>query len=332
MNETEKTFILVNPRARNGEVAGRWPKLEEELLSALKVKSAQVDFTSAEDHGAIKIRNALKSGFRKIVVVGGDGTLSEAVQGFFEEGRAIAPDAVLFVMPGGRGDDFFKTLRGSGFYGARGAWLRGLDLIYKGKPQKTDLGQVEFFGAPEVKRRYFINIASFGFPGLVVSRVLSQQGSIGRSVIGKSAWTYMAQTVLALSKYRPLPITVKVDGQLAYEGPIFSGFILNGAYNGGGMCWSKNIQLDDGFFEVVVLEPRNIAKTLCSASKMLSGKWQGTSQVHVLRGQNVEITQATDVVEQRQHPLFEVDGDLPEPGATYGARLQIVPGAIQIWR
>jgi len=327
-----QTLILVNPRAREGEVESRWPEIEKELLAALKETSASVVKTTAEDYGSGTVRKFLKSGGRKVVVVGGDGTISEAVQGFFENGRTIAPDAVLAIMPAGRGDDFFKSVAGRTFGGSKDAWKRGLEILKTGKPCPTDLGRVDILETGDEKlSRYFINITSFGYPGLVVKRVLSGAGVWGRSKIGKSAWTYILQSLSALIEYKPISMQIKMDGHLVYEGPVFSGFVLNGRYNAGGSNWSEEAQIDDGLFHLTLFEPRNIASTLMTMPRMLTGRWQDVKGVRTAVGKQIDV-KLSHPGGERSHPLLEIDGDQPERAGTRGARFEILPGAIQIWR
>jgi diacylglycerol kinase family enzyme len=328
-----RTLILVNPKAREGRVGEKWPGLEKDLLSALGEQSAQVAFTTAEDHGAKTVAAALKDGVRRVVVVGGDGTLSEAVQGFFgDDGKPHAPEAALVVQPAGRGDDFFKSLVGRELGGSsKSAWDRGLELVRSGGPRATDVGKATFYVDGRVARtRYFINLASFGFPGLVVKRVMDRAGVFGRSRIGKSALTYLLQSGAALLSYKPVELEVKVDGEALYAGKVFSGFALNGCYNAGGVRWSSESQVDDGLLHASVFEERSIVATVLTSGRMLTGDWKGVAGVHSRAGKVIEVFDLRPG--SRKHPLAEVDGDLPEPEGTTAIRFEIVPSAIRVWR
>lgn len=338
-----RTLILVNPMAREGDVGRRWPELEHQLLGALgegKAQESKVEFTSALDHGAAAVRRALREGVERVVVVGGDGTISEAVQGFFEgdgSAKLVAPNAILAVMPAGRGDDFFKVLAGRRCKSSAEAWEQGLDLLRDGSPKAADLGRIAWIteggeGGADLgaKDRAFINIASFGYPGLVVKRVSEHAGVLGRTRMGKSGWAYLVQIVSGLVEYKPIVTEVKIDGKVVFNGPLFSGFVLNGYYNAGGMRWSDEAKIDDGVFHVVLSEPRNPFATAVSGPRMLSGDWRGVKGIHLYTGKRVEVR--TQEERERGFPLFEIDGDQPEPGRTIGAVCEVVPGAVRIWR
>src|SRR4051794_13807649 len=105
-----RTLILVNPNARRGNLGVQWPVWEKQILDVLKEDSAQVVFTTPHEHGSTLVKKSLSAGVKKVIVVGGDGTLSEAVRGLFQGEHKISSDVVMISLPGGRGDDFFKSL------------------------------------------------------------------------------------------------------------------------------------------------------------------------------------------------------------------------------
>jgi diacylglycerol kinase family enzyme len=328
-----KTTILVNPNARAGAVGQKWPDLQAHVLGALGEGEARIEFTTAEDHGAAAVRRALKDGAERIVVVGGDGTVSEAVQGFFEQGQLIAPEAILAVMPAGRGDDFFKVLAGGRCSSTEQAWAQGLEVLRRGRPEPADLGRITWLagdGAALPGMRAFINIASFGYPGLVVHRVASRAGALGRTRLGKSGWAYLVQIATGMAQYKPIETEIRVDGEKVFDGPLFSGFVLNGYYNAGGMRWSDEARIDDGIFNVVLSEPRNPVATALTGPRMLSGNWRGVRGIHLFPGKRVEIR--TREAGERGFPLFEIDGEQPEPAGVRGAAIEVLPSVIRVWR
>ncbi len=341
--------------AREGEIGRKWPQLEREVLGALASGEASgnpevtVVQTEKEDRGIPQVREALKSGVKRVVVVGGDGTLSDVVQGFFEGGRALAPDASLALVPGGRGDDFFKSLldsksssdfswRRTGFK----AWEAGLRLLQEGRPSPMDVARLRWLGEvwptdegtqPETER-YFVNVLSFGFPGLVVQKVKERTPFFGIPVsaswLGRTGATYVLQSLASLMEYRAVRARVSVDGVEIYSGPLWGAFVLNGAYNAGGVRWSNLARLDDGLLDLLVLEPRGLTKMLALGPQMWTGQWKGTSGAHVARGRKIELILQDE--ERKSHPLFDVDGDQPEPDDSRGVEIEVIPGAIQVWK
>ena len=109
--------------------------------------------------------------------------------------------------------------------------------------------------------------------------------------MGKSGWAYLVQIVTGLVEYKPIPTEVKVDGNVVFDGAMFSGFVLNGYYNAGGIRWSDEARIDDGILHVVLSEPRSPFATVMSGPSMLSGDWRGVKGIHQLqhRAARVEI-------------------------------------------
>src|SRR5271154_7098531 len=95
-------FVVVNPNA--GHTGRDWPKIKPALESAFPLM--QVTESRARGQIAQLVRAALKDGHLDIIAVGGDGTMNEAINGFFENGAPLSPDAVFGFVTSGTGGDF----------------------------------------------------------------------------------------------------------------------------------------------------------------------------------------------------------------------------------
>src|ERR1700694_4276397 len=105
MDSAPRTLVVVNPASAGGRTLRRWPG----ILAALR--EAGVDLTAhitVEAGVAIApTREELRSGVRRVVAVGGDGTLNEVVNGCFDDsGAPIAEGVVVGLIPSGSGADF----------------------------------------------------------------------------------------------------------------------------------------------------------------------------------------------------------------------------------
>lgn len=306
----QRALIVVNPQARDGKISERWQERFQEISNALPNWELSTFWTTKENRGAKEVRDAVKRGIQKIIVVGGDGTLTEVIQGFFENGKPFSTkDTEISILPAGRGDDFFKTLTHQRFFTSRSAWRFALQILNRGSPQKIDVGMLQWLSPSSGTPRAFINIASFGYPGLVVHKVHSQAGALAKTRLGKSAWAYVLQGLSALIDYRRLEMRVSVDDQIYYQGKVFSGFVLNGQFNAGGICWSRDARVDDGWFHLILLK-----------------KPWSRPQVVVAKKVSVEILDPRP----KTHPYFEIDGELLEESETRGATFQILPRALLV--
>ena len=82
-------FVVVNPRSANGRTGREWSAIETALGRAYPHMS--VAFTRARREATLLVRNALREGHHEIIAIGGDGTINEAVNGFFDANGPVAP-------------------------------------------------------------------------------------------------------------------------------------------------------------------------------------------------------------------------------------------------
>ena len=104
------TVLVINPQSAGGKTERRWPQLRAIIHEAYGPFEER--FTRGHSDAIRVTREALRAGAELIVAVGGDGTINEVVNGFFDgDGEhAINPAAAFGILPAGTGGDFIKTL------------------------------------------------------------------------------------------------------------------------------------------------------------------------------------------------------------------------------
>jgi hypothetical protein len=119
-----KTNVIVNPESNRGRTRKRWGEIREGLKSF--IREFKFEFTEKPSHATHLAREAIKDGADLVIGVGGDGTMNEIANGFFEDSRIINPEAALGLVPSGTGCDLIKSLnipaglRGARFHGRPG--------------------------------------------------------------------------------------------------------------------------------------------------------------------------------------------------------------------
>lgn len=302
-----KTYFVVNPQSANGATGRRWPEISARLRNGLG--ELGYGLTERPMHGADLARAALREGYRCIVAVGGDGTLNEVVNGFFQDGRPIDSEAALAVLPRGTGGDFRRTFD----------WDESLDAaIDRLRSQRTrpfDVGQVEFVGHDEKKRtRYFANIASFGVSGQVDAEVNRSSKALGGKL------SFMLGSVKALMKYSDRAVRLSCDGSPFEELRITAVAVANGRYFGGGMMVAPNADPSDGWFDVTIWSGYGLADFALRQKSIYDGShvsWKGT---RLLRCREL-------LAESKEEVLLDVDGEQP---GKLPCRMTILPGAIRL--
>lgn len=286
-----RTFFVVNPRAANGAAGKRWVELAARIERA--VGGHEVGFTNAPMDAERITREALRDGYDCVVAVGGDGTLNEVVNGFFEDGVAVAPDARLAVVPFGTGGDFRRTFD----------WTRKLEdsllRLVAGKTRPLDLGRVDFTSHDGARgTRYFANVCSFGASGDVVHQV-----NRSTKVFGGKASFYLG-TFRALRSYQDRPVVVRLDDGLEQEWSVTTVAIANGRYFGGGMCVAPDADPADGFFDITYWSGYGLKDFALKANGVYSGKHVGWSGTKTYRCRRFEARSVDPV-------RIDVDGEQP---------------------
>ena len=201
-----------------------------------------------------------------LVVVGGDGTLNEVVNGMAETGAEIA------VLPAGTGQDFGRT------HGIPARFDDAVRVVLEGKPRTIDLGRVTFSGG----ERWFANVGSVGMSGAVAARANTMSKALG----GRTTFFYAL--VREFLGWRNTEVTVTLDGQ-ERRGPMHDVIVANGRWHGGGMKLAPDASWDDGLFDVVLIGDVTKLDFVTTAPKLYSGKHVTHPKIDVLRSRTVAV-------------------------------------------
>ncbi len=307
MNQNFNTKLIVNPVSANGSTGRLWNELEH--IIRREFGDFEFSFTNTSHHATELTREALRDGFEMVVTVGGDGTLNEVVNGFFDSGSPINPDAVLGVICRGTGSDFIKTIGIPKGIEAAARLLRGRSV------KKCDVGRftARDRNGKEIER-YFINIADFGIGGEAVARVNSTTKAFG----GFLSFLYGALKTIFL--YKGKMVKLKIDDSYEVEKKINNVVVANGQYFGGGMRIAPEAEVDDGVFDIIIVDDLSIVESLINIARLYKGTHVNHPKVKCLRGKTV-VAESPDTI------LIDVEG---EDGGILPAKFDIMPGAIKV--
>ncbi len=306
-------FVVVNPRSGSGRTAQEW-KQTARALEEVYPKMA-VAFTARRGDATALVRDALRDGHPEIVAIGGDGTINEAVNGFFDANGAVAPDAVFSFVTSGTGGDFRKT------FGIDAGPQAGIERLRKATVRPIDIGRVSCLSSRGVPvTRYFINIASFGMSGVIVD-------SVNRAKIAKlfgGSFAFAFHSAIGALRYRDRPVRL-IAADFDRTLPISTVAVANGQFFGGGMRVAPNAMPDDGEFDVVVMGGGSKSQTLADMKLIYTGEHLKNPNVRVVRASRVT---AVPVEETRGRAvLIETDG---ESAGRLPATFEILPGVLNL--
>ncbi len=303
------TTVIINASCRSLRNARAYRRVVALLERALP--DCRIESTAASGDAARLTRAALHKGSDRIVAVGGDGTLGEAVDGFFEDGVPIAPDSAFSYIMCGTGNDFMKTLGGAHDGDAFVA------AMAKPREKQIDVGRltyVDFHGA--TRSRHFLNIASFGMSGAVDRQVnrMRFKGLFGGRL------TFLLATARVLLGFRNPSVRFLVDGMEAAERRIRLVIVANGRYAGGGMLFAPDALLDDGLFDVVTFGDLSSTRILRHMNDIYKGEHLNHEGIEHFRCRRVDAFSNEEV-------LLDVDG---EALGKLPASFEIVPNVLRV--
>ncbi len=254
-------LVVINPQSGNG----RGSVVAKEVTSHLSAKKVPYQTLAAgsarELSGEISQRLSHQE-FLGVIAVGGDGLAHLVLQ-------HCVPHRVPFcVIPAGTGNDFVRSL----------GWSLEkieplLDRVLSTQATPVDLGNVdsEWFGA----------ILSTGFDSVVNERANALSWP-------KGPQRYNLAIALELTRFKPIEYEITYDSKvLRTEAMLVA--IGNGKSYGGGMNVCPQAQLDDGLFDVVLLEPVSKIEFIRVFPKVYSGSHISHPAVKSFRAEKVSI-------------------------------------------
>jgi YegS/Rv2252/BmrU family lipid kinase len=301
-----RTLVIVNPRSRNGATGRRWERVRRQLCGALG--TFDVEHTRGPRDAGRIAREAVRAGAERIVVAGGDGTLSEVVSGLLAAG--LGDRAEIGLLPLGTGGDFARTL------GLPRDLNAAIACIAAGKPRRTDAGRVRYLDEDSREATaYFVNVTSLGISGLTVQLVNRTTKVFG------GALSFLVGTLRSIARYRCQDVSVRVDGRLVHQGPLILATAANGRYFGGGMQVAPEARTDDGLLDVIAISQLSKPQLLAKLPLIYAGGHLQEPAVSSCRGRVVEVEASPGTV------YLDVDG---EPLGTLPARIEVLPAAISL--
>jgi YegS/Rv2252/BmrU family lipid kinase len=301
-----KWLVIVNPNAGNGKGKKDWVRISELLKE--EGLSFAVKFTEKKGHAAIFTIDGIKEGYRKIITVGGDGTLNEVLNGVFISKQCPSTDITLALIPVGTGNDWGRM------FGIPLDYEKAINIIGEYKLMLHDVGLVSFYEKSVRRERYFINIAGLGFESVVVKRTNYQKD---RGHSGKLIYFY--NLLMSLISYKNTKAEIILDGK-NISADIFSLNVGNGKYCGGGMRQTPDALPDDGILDVTVINGMGKFEIIRNLKILYDGTILSHPKIDGYKCKNIKVSSDS---------LLYVEADGESLGHT-PAEFSIIPAGINI--
>lgn len=255
-------LVIANPISGQGRAMHH----RHEIEAVLQRHGVAFELVVSEHPGhAIElVARAVEGGCRRILAVGGDGTVNECANGIFRQRAAPTDEILLGVMPIGTGNDWARGLRMPKDYAEVAA------LMAQGSHRLHDVGVAEF---GDGSRRHFINVAGLGFDAHVVA-------SLPDRTLGPMA--YLVGLAKGLLSYDAVSLGLTFSDRKV-EARAFVLFFAIGRYCGSGMNVAPRAEVDDGLFDVTLVQALSRWEVLKSLRKLFDGTLLDHPKVIALR-------------------------------------------------
>jgi diacylglycerol kinase (ATP) len=258
-----RVSVILNPHADRWRARSRRSEVEQALGAAgLTFDLAE---TSGPGHAIDLSRQSARSGADAIVAAGGDGTVSEVVNGLLEGQPADPPP--LGLLPLGAGNDFAAML------GVPRSLRKAARIIARGRLRRVDVGRAN--------DRWFANNAGLGMEPLVTiesTRVRRLRGNV----------RYAVALVLALKRLHAWQMHVEWDGD-SFAGPAYLVSVCNSRRTGGIFPMAPRAEIDDGRLDLVLVPRVRKVEVLSLLGRLARGVHVDDPRVTYVRSRRVHV-------------------------------------------
>ncbi len=295
-----RLLLVYNPMAAHRRARKLLPEVEAEFNRyGLAFDLALTDYP---EHAVQIVRTADLARYEGIVAAGGDGTLFEVINGYFQNPADAKPP--LGVLPIGTGNAFARDL---GLDATR--WKEAVGVIAGARKRRVDVGRFRTHG----RQYYYLNIIGLGF----VADVTKTAGKL--KILGNIAYTL--GVLFHVVRLNPFPIVLEMEDRTIERENLFVE-VSNTRYTSNFLI-APQARIDDGLLDVILVNRLSRFRLLKAFPKVFSGE-----HIHM---DEVDVFQVRQVIIRTPEPrVLSPDGELV--GIT-PVEIECLPRAVEVfWR
>jgi YegS/Rv2252/BmrU family lipid kinase len=301
-------LVIANGKYQHGLRGRRWNAALRRLREIFG-NGVDLYYTSGPGDGTRRTRAALREGIGWLAAAGGDGTINEVVNGYFEKDRNIQPNSPLTFLPFGSGNDWLRTL---------GTPLNvedAVEALARSSVHSVDVGLARFRNLQgQPAHRVFINVADAGVGARVVAVLHRRRAARGPI-------SYRVAALLAALTHRPARLQLIYDGRTAIATPpVLSLIVASGRYFGAGMQCAPMARPDDGCLDVITLGHFSRVELLGKMHRFVRGTYLKDPKVQHRQAHSIDALSGDRV-------YLELDGEL---AGTLPVTISVLPHALQV--
>lgn len=335
-----ETAIVVNPNSASGLTGKNWDNLHL-MIKRLFGDNCEIAFTKKSGDGTNLTRNFIKKGYKKIVAIGGDGTINEVANGFFEEDIRIHGSGSS-KYNNKDNDSFltqavFKPINSAAVMavfpcGTRNVLVKSLDLpadfaecclnFETYKLQKVDVISVKATNIENHSKtamRIYLNAAEIGIGAEVIDKAKKV-----RSVVNNRLISTVTGLVTTVPTYESSLCEISIDdGHESILTKMTMGVVANGKFLGGGFKAAPEANVLDGLLDVVILKESSSLEMIENFLNIKDGNYTNEGDVFYRQAKKVSIKSK----EENRDITVTIDG---EPIGILPATFEVLQNALTI--
>jgi YegS/Rv2252/BmrU family lipid kinase len=255
----EKVLFIINKFAGGGFQS----KLEGKILDVCARHNAEctIEFTREKGNATELAREGVAQGYRKIIAVGGDGTVNEVAKGL------LHTDVALGIVPKGSGNGLARHLR--------------LPLVLERAVENIFVARSVIIDTFTLNGHLSLNVSGVGFDG----HVANQFGKDGkRGLIG-----YTHLTIKEFTKFAEFAATLSIDGK-TWQTNAFIIAIANSSQYGNNARIVPIASVTDGELHVAIIKKVPLVHSPAFIARFLSNNLERSFFYKVFSGKHIEIS------------------------------------------
>ena len=300
-------LVITNPKAGIRKL----PKQREFIIHTLNKAGIPFIYKETEYSGhAIEIaKQYTRRGCSNFLVLGGDGSISEVINGIFAANTPDTSGIKLALIPRGTGNDWGR------FWKLKKNDKKSMSVFLQNNDQQIDIGKIEYRvdGIPET--HYFINSVGFGLDGEVCDLTHSL-----KKYTGSFSFLYTIALLAAIFRYKSTESEITVNN-MKHKLKLFTMNIANGCYSGGGIKQNPSALPYDGVFDMMMVEKPTFSDIITALPLIFNGKLTKHRVIKSLRTEQVDIS-------CKENIMVEADGIIV-PNA-HSCKVSILKDAIRM--
>jgi diacylglycerol kinase family enzyme len=269
--DTNEIILILNPNSQGGNTGKNWISTYSKVKEFLP-KNHSIIFTKKTNDGIFDTRKLLRNGYKNIVAIGGDGTINEIANGFFnlqpqnknienlerfsfdDRLKPINPNGVLYIIPSGSRNVLARS------FGLKHKGVQALKRIKEMDKRKIDaiLAVITDKDSPSLThKRIILNAAEIG----VGAEIIDRSKRVRRKIKSRFVST-IASIVATLPAYNSNECDIVIDGDKRISSNVTMAVVANGRFLGGGFKAAPRAKFSDGLLDIIILKNSGSFKVL----------------------------------------------------------------------